>query len=475
MSEETRSVSSFAALGISQPLVRALKMLSITVPTPIQAATIPAILEGRDVIGGAETGSGKTLAFALPILNELRRDMVGGFGLILTPTRELAVQLHEQFLAVGQGSRMGLKCALVLGGMDMMKQAIELAGQRPHLIVATPGRLADLLRSGGAQEWGLERCKFVVLDEADRLLSPTFANELAYLFSILPPARMRQTLLFTATLTPEIEKLTQKKPEAGKLPPLLRKIEMATSTPATLTQQYVFVPSHVREPYLYYLLHHPPCRAVPPRAAELPDVYRKGARNAPREAASAEPSVPLTIVFAARCETAELLSRMLTELGVDNVSLHSLLPQSKRLDHLQAFRARRVPVLISTDVGSRGLDIPDVEMVVNWDVPAAWEDYVHRVGRTARKGKKGWAVSFVTERDVELVHTIEDKIGQQLAELELPESRVLEELSQVKAAKRVASMALHDEHFGEQRERNKKKAKIAQGESGKRKRAKAGP
>ncbi|KAI3623980.1 RNA helicase [Malassezia furfur] len=476
MSEEARSVSSFAALGISQPLVRALKMLSITVPTPIQAASIPAILEGRDVIGGAETGSGKTLAFALPILNELRRDMVGGFGVILTPTRELAVQLHEQFLAVGQGSRMGLKCALVLGGMDMMKQATELAGQRPHLIVATPGRLVDLLRSGGAQEWGLERCKFVVLDEADRLLSPTFANELAYLFSILPPARMRQTLLFTATLTPEIEKLTQKKPEAGKLPPLLRKIEMATSTPATLTQQYVFVPSHVREPYLYYLLHHPPCRAAPPRAAELPDVYRKGARNAPREAAPTGPSVPLTIVFAARCETAELLSRMLTELGVENVSLHSLLPQSKRLEHLQTFRARRVPVLISTDVGSRGLDIPDVEMVVNWDVPAAWEDYVHRVGRTARKGKKGWAVSFVTERDVELVHTIEDKIGQQLAELELPESRVLEELSQVTAAKRVASMALHDEHFGEQRERNKKKAKIAQGDvSGKRKRAKTGP
>ena len=138
-------------------------MLSITVPTPIQAATIPAILEGRDVIGGAETGSGKTLAFALPILNELRRDMVGGFGVILTPTRELAVQLHEQFLAVGQGSRMGLKCALVLGGMDMMKQATELAGQRPHLIVATPGRLVDLLRSGGAQEWGLERCKFLSL------------------------------------------------------------------------------------------------------------------------------------------------------------------------------------------------------------------------------------------------------------------------------------------------------------------------
>ena len=217
---------SFAALGISPTLVRALKMLSITTPMPIQAATIPAILEGRDVIGGAQTGSGKTLAFALPILHTLMKEMAGGYAVVLTPTRELGVQLHEQFLAVGQGSRMGLRCALVLGGMDMTRQANELAEQRPHVIVATPGRLMDLLTSGAAQEWGLERCKYLVLDEADRLLSATFAPALAYLFSVLPPPRMRQTLLFTATLTPEIERLTQKEPEAGKLPPLLRKIEM---------------------------------------------------------------------------------------------------------------------------------------------------------------------------------------------------------------------------------------------------------
>lgn len=462
--DERRSVSSFSALGISQALVRALKMLAISVPTPIQAATIPAILEGRDVIGGAETGSGKTLAFALPILNQLAKDMVGGFAVILTPTRELGVQLHEQFLAVGQGSRMGLKCALVLGGMDMVKQATELAGQRPHIIVATPGRLVDLLSSGGAQEWGLERCKYVVLDEADRLLSPTFANELAYLFSILPPARMRQTLLFTATLTPEIEKLTQKKPEGDKLPPLLRKIEMSTTTPATLTQEYIFCPSHVREPYLVHLLHHAPCQQAKPRSDAAQSVYRKGARkDVPVD--DDEVALPMTIIFASRCRSAELLSRMLTELGIPNVSLHSMLHQSKRLENLQTFRAKRVPILISTDVGSRGLDIPDVQMVINWDVPAAWEDYVHRVGRTARKGKQGWAVSFVTEHDVELIQSIEEKIQTQLTERELPESKVLERLSEVTAAKRVAAMALHDEHFGEQRERNKKKAQLAQGQA----------
>lgn len=435
--------TSFAALGISMQLVRALKMLAITVPTPIQAACIPAILQGRDVIGGAQTGSGKTLAFALPILQNLLKDMTGGYAVVLTPTRELAVQLQEQFLAVGQGSRMGLRCALVIGGVDMIKQANELAAQRPHVIVATPGRLVDLLSSGAAQDWGLERCSFVVLDEADRLLSPTFASALSYLFSVLPSPRLRQTLLFTATLTPEIERLTEKPPEDGKQPPLLRKIEMDTSTPATLQQHYVLVPSHMREPYLVHLLHDPPCRSQKTAAAttKLADIYRTTTKARKEENSEAEtPSFPLTIVFVSRGKTAELVSRVLTELGIANVSLHSMLPQSKRLEHLQMFRARRVPILVSTDVGSRGLDIPDVELVVNWDVPAAWEDYVHRVGRTARKGQQGWAVSFVTEHDVSLIQSIEEKIHKTLDVWEMPESQVLERLSAVSAAKRVASM-----------------------------------
>lgn len=458
--------ANFGALGISQPLVRALQSLAITEPTQIQSATIPAILSGRDVIGGAETGSGKTMAFALPILNSLARDMVGGYAVILTPTRELGVQLHEQFLAVGQGSRMGLKCALVLGGMDIIKQANELAMQRPHIVVATPGRLVDLLSSGGGLDWGLERCKFVVLDEADRLLSQTFARELAYLFSILPPPRMRQTLLFTATLTPEIERLTKKEPPPGKEPPLLCKIETSTTTPATLTQKYVLVPSHMREPYLCHLLHEPPFRSNAPKVT-VP-VYRnaKGA-----DAGNEEPHLPTTMIFTARCRGAEHLSRTLTELGVPNVSLHSMLPQSQRLENLQLFRARRVPILVSTDVGSRGLDIPDVELVVNYDVPAAWEDYVHRVGRTARKGKTGWAISLTTEHDVELVQTIEEKIGKKLTELELDDDTVMERLSAVTTAKRVAAVALHDEHFGEQRERNKHKAEIIERRRKKAKRA----
>ncbi|PWZ03340.1 DEAD-domain-containing protein [Testicularia cyperi] len=467
--------TSFSSIGISPMLIRSLASLQIRVPTPIQSLTIPSVLEGRDLVGGAQTGSGKTLCFALPILNRLLKDMVGGFAVILTPTRELGVQLYEQFVAVGEGARMGLRCALVLGGMDMMKQASELANTRPHVIVATPGRLVDHLRSGGGQEWGLSRCKFLVLDEADRLLTPTFKPELDYLRSVLPP-RSLQTLLFTATLTPEVEDFAKAQRPEGKMPPMVCKIEMDTKTPETLEQRYIFVPSHIREPYLYHVMRNPPIEPSSERVRKLKakkqaEEERRAERE--RKGKSTRPNrhddddeeedlfYPATIIFTARCKTAATLSRMLTELQIPNVSLHSHLRQSERSENLQTFRAQRVPILIATDVGSRGLDIPDVELVINWDLPTAWQDYVHRVGRTARNGKRGFAVSFITERDIEVVQSIEEKINVKLTELEnLQEEVVLEKLKIVATAKRVATMALHDEKFGQRQERNKKKAEL---------------
>ncbi|KAK0554306.1 putative RNA helicase [Tilletia horrida] len=444
------ALRSFAELSLHPSLTRSLAALAITTPTPIQALTIPHILRGRDVIGGARTGSGKTLAFALPILHQLTRDMVGGFAIVLTPTRELGVQLHEQFVAVAAGAASGsglagLRCALVLGGMDMQSQATELARGLPHVIVATPGRLCDLLRSEGDGAYGLQRCKFVVLDEADRLLTPTFAPELQYLFSVLPPARQRQTLLFTATLTAEVEQLVKKKPAEGKEPPLICKIEGDTSTPPTLRQRYLFLPSHVREPYLLHLLRHAPCDQI----ARLKDDEGDDDDDRP---------VPPTIIFTARCRTAALLSKMLEELGIASVALHSRLTQPQRLANLATFRAQRVKLLIATDVASRGLDVPEVRMVVNWDLPLAWQDYVHRVGRTARNGREGWAVSFVTERDVELVQGIEEHVGVKMEELTYSEEKVLEKLNTVSAAKRVATMSLHDGKFEEREERNRAKA-----------------
>jgi ATP-dependent RNA helicase DDX49/DBP8 len=179
--------------------------------------------------------------------------------------------------------------------------------------------------------------------------------------------------------------------------------------------------------------------------------------------------LPATIIFTARCKTAATLSGMLSELGIPNVSLHSHLRQSERSDNLQAFRAQRVPVLIATDVGSRGLDIPDVEMVVNWDLPSAWQDYVHRVGRTARNGKRGFAISFITERDIDVVHSIEAKINTKLTELEgiEDEDKILEKLNTVATAKRLATMAMHDAKFGERQQRNYEK-KLAKEKADKR-------
>ncbi|KAK0546710.1 putative RNA helicase [Tilletia horrida] len=459
--EPQPSMQSFSELQLHPSLIRSLASLSITIPTPIQASTIPPILQGRDVIGGARTGSGKTLAFALPILHQLTRDMVRGFAIVLTPTRELGVQLHEQFVAVaagaGTGSGLaGLRCALVLGGMDMQAQATELARGLPHIIVATPGRLCDLLRSEGDDAYGLHRCKYVVLDEADRLLTATFAPELQYLFSVLPPARQRQTLLFTATLTAEVEQLVNRPPAEGKQPPLVCKIEGDTTTPPTLRQKYLFLPSHVREPYLYHLLRHAPCNETKRRRLRKEGGVGGGGSD-DEEDEDGETAVPPTIIFTARCRTAALLSKMLEELGIASVSLHSRLTQPQRLANLNTFRSQQIKLLIATDVASRGLDVPEVRMVVNWDVPLAWQDYVHRVGRTARNGREGWAVSFVTERDVDVVQGIEEHIGCKMEELVYDEEEVLQKLNAVSAAKRVASMALHDDKFEEREERNRKK------------------
>ncbi|KIO24480.1 hypothetical protein M407DRAFT_40019, partial [Tulasnella calospora MUT 4182] len=227
--------------------------MSIRRPTPVQAACIPELLAGNDCVGNAKTGQGKTVAFAIPILQQLAKDPFGIFALVLTPTRELAFQIVEQFNVIG--APLDIRTAVVVGGMDMMSQMLSL-NKRPHVVVATPGRLVDLLNESSG-EWSLQRIKFLVLDEADRLLGTGFASELATIFSHVPSDR--QTCLFTATLTPTIESLALAPPRPGKSKPyvyprLLSRME----TVETLKQQYVLCPSHVREVYLYHLLCNPP-------------------------------------------------------------------------------------------------------------------------------------------------------------------------------------------------------------------------
>ncbi|RPB24141.1 DEAD-domain-containing protein [Terfezia boudieri ATCC MYA-4762] len=403
--------SSFASLGVNRWLVDSLTAMAIRKPTPIQAACIGPILEGRDCIGGSRTGSGKTVAFAAPILQKWAEDPFGIFALILTPTRELALQMAEQFHALG--SPQNIKLCLLIGGADMRTQAISLA-QRPHVVIATPGRLADHIRSSGEDTiCGLRRTRFVVLDEADRLLTDSFAEDLSECLDVVPSAEQgRQTLLFTATMTDEIRFLKDKPPVKGMKPVYICEIDTdQISIPPTLAQTYLFIPITVREAYLHTLLSTP--------------------RNENKSA----------IIFTNRTYTANLLTQTLKLLGHRVTALHSDLPQRERIDSLGRFRAQAARLLIATDVASRGLDIPVVELVINYDVPRDPDDYIHRVGRTARAGKKGESVTIITEHDVLLIQAIEERAGKKMEKYEDDEGvslegRVVRETLQVVSEKK---------------------------------------
>ncbi|VDC04098.1 unnamed protein product [Peniophora sp. CBMAI 1063] len=450
----------FASLGIAPPLITAMAGMSIRAPTEIQSACIPPLLSGKDCIGNAKTGSGKTIAFALPILQKLYADPHGIFALILTPTRELAFQISEQFAVLG--GPLSVRTAIIVGGMDMMAQAVELKN-RPHVVVATPGRLADHLRSSSA-EWDLSRVRFLVLDEADRLLTSTFADDLASLFKVLP--RERQTALFTATWTPAVSDVADAPPRPGKEKPFIHRITSLSETVETLKQFYLLVPSHVREVYLFYLLTHIPNDISHLRRA-VPEPTNEKAKKEPKakrakklaDAGDMFEQPPPTIIFCARAKSAAYVTGLLQTLGIRSTALHSRLTQRERLTSLQLFRSCVVPVLVSTDVGARGLDITDVALVVNWDLPDDAEEYTHRVGRTARAGKTGMAVSFVCEHDEERVLNIEGRIQTKLMEMEFPEETVLEKLNKVSTAKRQAYMDLHDGDFGKREATHKAKAR----------------
>ena len=421
--EEASSVKTFSALGLPAWQVDTLKALAISAPTPIQSACIPQIIKGKSVIGGAKTGSGKTAAFALPILKALAEDVYGPFALVLTPTRELALQIAEQFQALGKAIRASV--TVVFGGVDMMKQASDLS-RRPHIIIATPGRLVDLLQSS-SDCLDFRRLRFCVLDEADRLLDPasTFQTlrEVPKILEAVKVSKKCQTLLFSATLTGAVTGFF----EGIEEPFIFRSENSEFGTVEKISQKYLLVPSKVRDCYLLHLLQN--------------DFKGKS-----------------MMIFVGKCKTAEMLRFWLRECGIEVAALHSQLAQVDRIAALARFKSGQLPILVSTDVGSRGLDIPSVQVVLNYDVPSDARDYVHRIGRTGRAGRSGLALTLMTEHDVDLVQNIENKIARQLDEFEEPvEDKVLTLLKKVSEAKRVAGMKLEDRQFGAKRENNKRK------------------
>ncbi|OQV22414.1 putative ATP-dependent RNA helicase DDX49 [Hypsibius exemplaris] len=411
-------MAGFADLGLHEWLVTQCDTIGLRAPTDVQKLCIPATLQGRDCIGCAKTGSGKTAAFALPILQKLSEDPYGIFALVLTPTRELAHQIFEQFQALGKP--IGLRVSIVIGGMSLLDQGAELT-QRPHIIIATPGRLADHLRS--SSNLSLKRVKFLVMDEADRLLVNNFSVDLGQILAALPVKR--QTLLFSATMTDTLKDVQG----MAMSDPFIFDMNSDVATVDELDQRFILTPAAVKDAYLV-------------------NIVQQFFEDNPRS---------LIMVFVQTCKQCQILVMALRSLGFSCAGLHSSMQQKDRLSALSRFKSHNVRVLISTDVGSRGLDIPKVDLVINHNVPSVSKDYIHRVGRTARARKTGLAITLVTQFDVRLIHAIEEMIGTKLKEYPFDESQIQASLNEVELATREAGITLDEEDFDERRQINKRK------------------
>ncbi|KAF9319083.1 ribosomal RNA processing protein [Podila minutissima] len=402
--EETKNENvTFKDLGLMQPLVDACEQLKFKAPTEIQKESIPWSLQGRDIIGLAQTGSGKTAAFALPILQALWNNPSPMFACVMAPTRELAVQISETFESLG--STIGVRCVVIVGGMDMMAQSIALS-KKPHIIVCTPGRLQDHLEN--TKGFSLRSLKYLVLDEADRLLDMDFGPIIDQILKVIP--KERNTFLFSATMTTKVAKLQR----ASLNNPV--KVEVATkySTVSTLLQYYLFFPLKQKDSYLVYLLN------------EL-------AGNS-------------TIVFSRTCNDCQRITLLLRNLGFPAIPLHGQLSQEKRLGALNKFKSGNRNILIATDVASRGLDIPSVDIVLNYDLPNNSKDYIHRVGRTARAGRSGKSITFVTQYDVEVYQRIEQALDKKLDEFPVDKDAVMLLQERVDEAQRFAITELKEQH-----------------------------
>ncbi|KAL1931604.1 hypothetical protein VTP01DRAFT_9747 [Rhizomucor pusillus] len=395
--EETK----FSELGVLPQLCDACEKLNFKHPTQIQLESIPWALEGRDIIGLAQTGSGKTAAFAIPIIQKLWDNPQPFFACVMAPTRELAYQIAETFEKLG--SDIGVRCAVIVGGMEMMAQSIALS-KNPHIIVCTPGRLQDHLEN--TKGFNLRNLKYLVMDEADRLLDMDFGPKIDQILRVIP--RERNTFLFSATMTTKVQKLQR----ASLSKPV--KIEVATkySTVKTLLQYYLFFPLKHKECYMAYLLNEFAGNSV--------------------------------IVFTRTCNDTQRLAIMLRNLGLQAIPLHGQMEQAKRLGALEKFKQGKRNILVATDVASRGLDIPHVDVVLNYDVPLSSKDYIHRVGRTARAGRAGKSVTFVTQYDVELIQRIEKDLGRQLDLFPVDKDEVLKLQERVSEAGRIATLEMKE-------------------------------
>ncbi|TXI93198.1 MAG: DEAD/DEAH box helicase [Burkholderiaceae bacterium] len=349
----------FSDFGLPSPLLRALEQAGFDTPTPIQAEVIPSLLQGKDVLACAQTGSGKTAAFALPLLEKFLVSQAENskssrpFALILVPTRELAIQVGEQFRKFSSSIKTPPKLAVLYGGISINPQMLYLRGGS-DIIVATPGRLLDLVDKNALK---LDQIKRLILDEADRMLALGFADELRKILALLPT--QRQNAFFSATYTKSIAELATRMLHD----PVQVNIEATEQNTPAIEQVAIQVEENRRTQLLRHLFQE-----------------KKWSR---------------VMVFVASKYTADLVATKLRRLHISAEAFHGEQTQGKREQVIQDFKASRVKILVSTDVGARGLDISQLPVVVNYDLPRSADDYIHRIGRTGRAGESGLAVSFI--------------------------------------------------------------------------------
>ncbi|KAL0235239.1 hypothetical protein GEMRC1_001821 [Eukaryota sp. GEM-RC1] len=408
-------MTNFSKIGVDKWLCSTLTEIGFKIPTAVQAACIPPALSGKDVMGVAQTGSGKTGAFAIPILNKLVQDPYGISTVVLTPTRELAIQIVQQFDAF-TGGFFPLRISLVVGGLSIQDQTTKLMS-RPHVVVATPGRLSWVIANSPGIKNCFNKTQFLVLDEADRMIDSQFADDLAIILDAIP--QNRQDFYFTATNT---EALEETKNSIEDL--FYWEQDERLSLPKGLSNEYVLIPAITKESWLICLLN--------------------------------SLDFSTCIVFCSACEISEVVAGLLNHFEMSAVSLHSQLPQRKRMASLDSFRNQKVNVLVTTDVSSRGLDIDSVDLVINFDVPRLAIDYVHRAGRTARIGRVGRCLTLVSQFEIELLKAAEKFIGEEFSPLKEEkevEGRALKMLDKVSSAKREVKMNMEEYNFGEKKEK----------------------
>ena len=355
--EDNQPAQSFYGLGIAPRILDVLKRIEFNTPTPIQLKAIPLAIQGNDLIGIAQTGTGKTHSFAIPMVQLLAQKK--GIGLVLAPTRELAIQIDEAFQDIVQA--FGMRTACLIGGASMDDQVAVLR-RNPRIVIATPGRLIDHM-----SKWNVvpEEVEMLVLDEADRMLDMGFAPQIQLILKHVP--KNRQTMLFSATMPQEIVKIAS---EHMKLP-----VSVEIAPPGTMaehiTQELFIVKKDAKLPLLGQILtqYHGP-----------------------------------VLLFSRTKHNARKLTRAIRSLGHSAAEIHSDRSLPQRQEALEGFKSGRYKVLVATDIASRGIDVTGIELVINYDLPEDANNYVHRIGRTARAGNKGHAISFAMpdqRRDVQ--------------------------------------------------------------------------